>query len=107
MRRLSAITNYQDVQVLDIHMNQDEMHSLLSEIDVAYNGQMELQDYLQVNSKCMCLIYIILLFAAIRRQGSTGRRASRNSTRNRHQYERSSRVGRVSSGLWHRACTVP
>lgn len=30
-------------------MSQDEMHSLLSEIDVAYNGQMELQDYLQVN----------------------------------------------------------
>lgn len=30
-------------------MSQDEMHSLLSEIDVSYNGQMELQDYLQVN----------------------------------------------------------
>lgn len=38
-----------DVQVLGIRMNQDEMHSLLNEIDLTYNGQMELQDYLQVN----------------------------------------------------------
>lgn len=38
-----------DTQVLGIKMTQDEMHSLLSEIDVTYNGQMELQDYLQVN----------------------------------------------------------
>lgn len=34
-------------------MNQDEMHSLLSEIDVAYNGQMELPDYLQVKSETL------------------------------------------------------
>ncbi|XP_011159595.2 glycerol-3-phosphate dehydrogenase, mitochondrial isoform X2 [Solenopsis invicta] len=38
------------LKVLGIHMNQDEMHSLLNEIDVAYNGQMELQDYLQMMS---------------------------------------------------------
>lgn len=38
-----------NVQVLGIRMNQDEMHSLLNEIDLTYNGQMELQDYLQVN----------------------------------------------------------
>lgn len=38
-----------DVQLLGIRMHQDEMHNLLSEIDLAYNGQMELQDYLQVN----------------------------------------------------------
>lgn len=29
--------------------NEDDMHAILSEIDVAYNGQMEIQDYLQVD----------------------------------------------------------
>lgn len=46
---LSIIINYQYIQVLGIRMSQDEMHSLLNEIDLTYNGQMELQDYLQVN----------------------------------------------------------
>lgn len=41
-------------------MNQDEMHSLLSEIDVAYNGQMELPDYLQVNHQTytQCIFFL-------------------------------------------------
>lgn len=38
-----------NVQSLGINMNQDEIRSLMSELDVVYNGQMELQDYLQVN----------------------------------------------------------
>lgn len=46
-----------DVQVLGIRMSQDEMHSLLNEIDSNYNGQMELQDYLQVNQETH-LMYI-------------------------------------------------
>lgn len=40
-----------DVQVLGIKLKEDEMHTLLNEIDLNYNGQMELQDYLQVNRK--------------------------------------------------------
>lgn len=28
--------------------SKDELHSILSQIDAAYNGQMELSDYLQV-----------------------------------------------------------
>ncbi|XP_077281332.1 glycerophosphate oxidase 1 isoform X2 [Temnothorax americanus] len=38
------------LKVLGIKLIQDEMHSLLNEIDVTYNGQMELQDYLQMMS---------------------------------------------------------
>ncbi|XP_044013330.1 glycerol-3-phosphate dehydrogenase, mitochondrial isoform X2 [Aphidius gifuensis] len=35
---------------LGIHLHENEMHLLLSEIDLSYNGQMELQDYLQMMS---------------------------------------------------------
>lgn len=40
-----------NVQVLGIKLSEDEMHTLLSEIDLNYNGQMELHDYLQVNHR--------------------------------------------------------
>lgn len=33
---------------LGVKINKEEMHSILSQIDTAYNGQMELSDYLQV-----------------------------------------------------------
>lgn len=36
------------IQVLGIKLTEDEVHLLLSEIDTGYNGQLELQDYLQV-----------------------------------------------------------
>ncbi|XP_044598038.1 glycerol-3-phosphate dehydrogenase, mitochondrial-like isoform X3 [Cotesia glomerata] len=36
------------LKALGIVLHQDEMHLLLSEIDLSYNGQMELQDYLQL-----------------------------------------------------------
>ncbi|KAK1117562.1 glycerol-3-phosphate dehydrogenase [Melipona bicolor] len=38
------------LKVLGIKLNEDEMHTLLNEIDLNYNGQMELQDYLQMMS---------------------------------------------------------
>lgn len=40
-----------NVQVLGIKLSEDEMYILLNEIDLNYNGQMELQDYLQVNHR--------------------------------------------------------
>ncbi|KAK0181922.1 hypothetical protein PV327_000103 [Microctonus hyperodae] len=36
------------LKTLGIKLNENELHLLLSEIDIQYNGQMELQDYLQV-----------------------------------------------------------
>lgn len=35
-------------QALKISLTDLELHALVGEIDVSYNGQMELQDYLQV-----------------------------------------------------------
>lgn len=38
------------LKVLGLKLNEDEIHTLLNEIDLNYNGQMELQDYLQMMS---------------------------------------------------------
>ncbi|XP_034942515.1 glycerol-3-phosphate dehydrogenase, mitochondrial isoform X2 [Chelonus insularis] len=38
------------LKTLGIKLSEDELHLLLSEIDLSYNGQMELQDYLQMMS---------------------------------------------------------
>ncbi|XP_033231433.1 glycerol-3-phosphate dehydrogenase, mitochondrial isoform X2 [Belonocnema kinseyi] len=38
------------LKALGIKLNEAEMHNLLSEIDLSYNGQLELQDYLQMMS---------------------------------------------------------
>lgn len=39
---------------LGVKLSKEDLHSILSQIDTAYNGQMELSDYLQV--KCRCFL---------------------------------------------------
>lgn len=43
-----CIQNPYPLKALGMHVKGEEIHAILSEIDVAYNGRLTLSDYLQV-----------------------------------------------------------
>lgn len=60
-------------------MSQDEMHSLLNEIDLTYHGKMELQDYMQVNQETY--IYTQCAFFYLRSSSEIRKYPVRNFTK--------------------------